>query len=144
MTILTPKQENFCRSYIETGNASEAYRQSYSAGDMKPETVNRSAKELLDNPKIAARVAELLEGHKQRHNVTMDSITTELDEAKALALRVESPSAAVAAIMGKAKLHGLLVEKTELKGSLDTKISGPEVSKADRAILDQYLKQKEQ
>jgi phage terminase small subunit len=29
---------------------------------MKPETVNRTAKELLDNPKIAARVAELRVG----------------------------------------------------------------------------------
>ena len=26
---LTPKQEAFCRAYVETGNASEAYRQAY-------------------------------------------------------------------------------------------------------------------
>lgn len=26
---LTPKQEKFCQLYIELGNASEAYRQSY-------------------------------------------------------------------------------------------------------------------
>lgn len=25
-TLLTPKQENFCLVYLETGNASEAYR----------------------------------------------------------------------------------------------------------------------
>lgn len=56
---LTPKQEAFCLAYLKTGNASEAYRQSYNAGKMKPETVNRTAKELLDNPKIAARLAEL-------------------------------------------------------------------------------------
>ncbi|SQE31532.1 Terminase small subunit [Mannheimia haemolytica] len=29
MTELTPKQEAFCLAYIETGNASEAYRQAY-------------------------------------------------------------------------------------------------------------------
>ena len=37
---LTPKQESFCLAYIETGNASEAYRQAYDVGPKtKPETV---------------------------------------------------------------------------------------------------------
>lgn len=56
---LTPKQESFCLAYLETGNASEAYRRVYATGKIKPETINRSAKELIDNPKIAARLAEL-------------------------------------------------------------------------------------
>ncbi|MGU9998175.1 terminase small subunit, partial [Bordetella avium] len=37
---LTPKQEAFALAYVETGNASEAYRRAYSAERMKPETVN--------------------------------------------------------------------------------------------------------
>lgn len=56
---LTPKQERFCHEYLKTGNASEAYRISYNAKKMKPESVNRKAKELLDNGKIASRVAAL-------------------------------------------------------------------------------------
>lgn len=56
---LTPKQEAFALAYVETGNASEAYRRAYNAVNMKPETVNRTAKELMDNPKIAARVSSL-------------------------------------------------------------------------------------
>lgn len=56
---LTPKQESFCLAYLETGNASEAYRRVYATTRVKPETINRSAKELIDNPKIAARLAEL-------------------------------------------------------------------------------------
>lgn len=59
--MLTQKQEAFCLAYIETGNASEAYRRAYNAANMKPETVNRKAKELLDNGKIAARLKELNE-----------------------------------------------------------------------------------
>jgi phage terminase small subunit len=74
---LTPKQEKFCQKYIETGNASEAYRQSYDAGKMKPETVNRTAKELLDNPKIAARINEIKALHLKRHNVTVDRVLQE-------------------------------------------------------------------
>ena len=31
MNELTQKQENFCLAYIETGNASEAYRKAYNA-----------------------------------------------------------------------------------------------------------------
>lgn len=56
---LTPKQEAFCLAYLRTGNASEAYRLSYEAQNMKPESVNRKAKELLDNVKIAARLQDL-------------------------------------------------------------------------------------
>jgi phage terminase small subunit len=56
---LTEKQGRFCLAYIETGNASEAYRRAYDAESMKPKTVNRKAKELMDNGKITARIAEL-------------------------------------------------------------------------------------
>ena len=59
MTCLTPKQERFVAEYIRTGNASEAYRLSYNAGKMKPETVNRTAFALLQNAKIAARIDDL-------------------------------------------------------------------------------------
>lgn len=109
MASLTLKQEVFCQAYIETGNASEAYRTAYAADKMKPETVNRNAKALLDNNKITTRVAELRGEIKDRHNVTVDSLIAELEEARQAALAAETPqsSAAVAATMGKAKLVGL-------------------------------------
>lgn len=56
---LTIKQKNFCNYYLETGNASEAYRRSYSCDNMKDETVNVKASELLNNGKITARVEQL-------------------------------------------------------------------------------------
>jgi len=61
MSKLTKKQEHFCTEYINTGNASEAYRRAYNVQSSKPETINRSAKELLDNPKITARIQEHFE-----------------------------------------------------------------------------------
>lgn len=126
MAGLTPKQEAFCQAYIETGNASEAYRTAYAADKMKPESVNRKAKELLDNGKIAARVAELQGEIKQRHNVTVDSLLAELEEARQAALGAETPqsSAAVAATMGKAKLVGLdkqIIDHTSSDGTMATK-----------------------
>ncbi len=116
---LTPKQESFCQRYIETGNASEAYRLSYQAGGMKPESVNRSAKEMLDNPKITSRLSQLRELHQKRHNVTIDSLTAELDELRRLASEAQQFSPAVTAVMGKAKLHGIGSENVRLSGELE-------------------------
>lgn len=113
---LTPKQQRFVQHYLECGNASEAYRKCYNAANMKPETVNRAAKELLDNPKIAASIEKLQESHRKRHNVTVDSLTEELHETRLLATQDKQHSAAIAATLGKAKLHGLLIDKNEHTG----------------------------
>lgn len=56
---LTPKQENFCLAYLETGNASEAYRRAYDAEGMSPSAINVEACNMLGNPKIALRLEEL-------------------------------------------------------------------------------------
>jgi phage terminase small subunit len=56
---LTQKQERFCTEYVTGGNASAAYRRAYDASGMKSTTVNRKAKEVLDNGKITARLHEL-------------------------------------------------------------------------------------
>ena len=79
---LTPKQERFCQVYIETGNASEAYRQAYNAEKMRPDTVNNKAYGLLQKGGIRARLDELRAELKQRHVVTIDRV---LDEYAKLA-----------------------------------------------------------
>jgi phage terminase small subunit len=113
---LTPKQEKFCQKYIELGNASEAYRTAYDAEDMKPVTIRRKAAELLANGKVAAHIARLRETHQQRHLVTVDSLTAELEEARDLAKETKQSATLVAATLGKAKLHGLIVDKNEHAG----------------------------
>lgn len=112
---LTPKQEAFCLAYIETGNASEAYRRSYNAENMKPETINVQACKLLADPKIATRVDELKAEHLKRHEVTVDTIRQMLLEDRKFAKDCETPGAAVTATMGLAKLYGLLTDKIDAK-----------------------------
>ena len=56
---ITQKQENFCLAYIETGNASEAYRRAYNATKMKPESIRVNAAKLLVDTNIALRVDQL-------------------------------------------------------------------------------------
>ena len=74
---LTPKQEAFCYGYMETGNASWAYRAAYNAERMKPEVVAVKASELLANGKIAVRIEALRAELKQRHVVTIDRVLEE-------------------------------------------------------------------
>jgi phage terminase small subunit len=109
MSKLTDKQEKFCHLVIELGNNSEAYRQAYNAGKMKTETINRKAKELMDNGKITARLTELREPIIEKHNITVESLLKELEEARTCALTAETvqSSAAVSATMSKAKLLGM-------------------------------------
>lgn len=105
---LTPKQERFCSAYIETSNASEAYRQSYNASQMKPATVNVKACELLANGKVAARVAELRESLIVKvHGVTVASLLLELEEARQVGKERGQASSMVAATLGKARLAGI-------------------------------------
>lgn len=106
---LTPKQENFCLAYLETGNASEAYRRAYDAENMSPNALNREACVMLDNPKITQRLDELREPIMQRHAITVDVLLEELEEARQLAMNAATPqsAAAVGATMGKAKLLGM-------------------------------------
>lgn len=77
---LTPKQEKFCQLYIELGNASEAYRQSYDSSKMQTSTINTRAKELLKHGPIKVRIEELQQAHRQRHNITVDNIISDLQE----------------------------------------------------------------
>ena len=116
---LTIKQEAFARAYVETGNASEAYRRAYNAENTKQEIVAVRACELLAHSKVSVMVQKLKDQAAERHAVTVDSLVNELEEARIAALTAESPqsAAAVSATMGKAKLMGLDKQILDLKSS---------------------------
>ena len=133
---LTPKQDNFCRLYIELGNASEAYRQAYDAEDMNQNTVNKNASVLLENPKVATRLEQIRSEHMKRHNLTVGDLLKELEEARQAALGAENPqsSAAVAATMGKAKLLGLdkqVIDHQSSDGSMSPAKPAKEMTKEE-------------
>ena len=104
---LKPKQEAFAQAYVESGNASEAYRRSYNAEKMTNETINVAACKLLANYKVAIRVKQLQEKAAKRHDITVDDLIRELEEARKLAIETEKAGPAVTATMGKAKLLGM-------------------------------------
>lgn len=143
---LTLKQEAFCRAYIETGNASEAYRLCYNAAKMKPDTINVKASELLANGKVSVRVAELKAEHAKRHDMTVDDIRDMLIEDRKFARAMETPGAAVSATMGLAKLYGHMRDKHEHSGpnggpiqhELHTDLDAMDPERA-REVLEKYL-----
>ena len=113
---LTQKQENFCLLYIETGNASKAYRIAYDAENMKESTVNRNAKALMDNSKIAARIAELRAPAIAKAQITLEQHLIDLKRLRDLAEASQKFGPAVQAEMARGKASGLYVDKTELTG----------------------------
>lgn len=118
MAGLTPKQEAFCLAYVETGNASEAYRHAYNTDKMAPDTLWSEACKLAAHPKVATRLDELRAVHRERHQCTVDDIVKQLDEDREFAREHETPAAAISATMGKAKLLGFLTDKSEVAVTL--------------------------
>lgn len=113
---LTPKQEAFCLAYLETGNASEAYRRCYDVSKTKPESVNRLAKTMLDNVKIASRIAELRQPAVDAALITLESHLRRLDELSRGAQLEGQFSAAIQAEVARGKAAGLYTEKVEMGG----------------------------
>jgi phage terminase small subunit len=102
------RQEAFAQNVVKGMPIVEAYEQ---AGYLRNEG---NAVRLKGNERVMARIRELQDEVKERTLVTVEALTSELEEARQLALDAANPSAAVSATMGKAKLNGLLVDRSEV------------------------------
>ena len=69
-----------------------------------------------DHPDVRARVDQILEAARRQAGVTTADIARQLDEDRAFAYAEGKPSAAVSATMGKAKVLGLIVDRTRFEG----------------------------
>lgn len=116
---LTPKEEAIALKYVECHNQSEAYRHAYDVGEnTKPETVWQSACRTLAKPHVAARVFELQQLAQERTLVTVESLTVEYEEARQVGKSGDQSAAMSTATTGKAKLHGLLIDRQEIKAEV--------------------------
>lgn len=107
------KHELFAQAIAKGDTQAEAY---VKAG-YKPSEPNAST--LRSNQKVAARIAELLNGAAKRTEITVASITERLLKiAERGESGTEAPmlSVARASLMDAAKLNGLVVDKGELTG----------------------------
>ena len=110
MTPLTSKQEAFALAYVELGDVRQAYAAAGYSQSNSLTTQQKEAHKLLRNPKVAPRISELQAIARRRaeadYGVTIDRLTDMYLEI------YESgdtrPAGKMRAIVGLAKLHGLL------------------------------------
>lgn len=113
MSDLSEQQERFCRAIVKGLNQRDAYKEAgYKSGSDAATDANASR--LISNDKIVARIAELRRPLAISMAVTLESITEMLREDRELARQNNQVGAAVAAAMGIAKLHGLVIDKAEV------------------------------
>jgi phage terminase small subunit len=122
---LTPKQEKFALRYVELGNASEAYRQSYDAQSMKPESVWAEASRTMANPLVASMIMELQGEHRARHGITVDRVLREYGKLAFLDIRKAFDE------------NGNLIPIHELDDDTAAAISGLEVDKKVSKMTDE-------
>jgi hypothetical protein len=119
------KHELFAQELAKGKTSDEAYV----AAGYKANRGNAAT--LKANQSVLDRVQELLNRGAIRAEVTIASILAELEEARALANEIKQPSPMVAASMGKAKIAGLLIERTEHTGKDGGPIQTEEVKARD-------------
>ena len=135
------KMENFCLAYMETANAAESYRRAYNTENMAASTIGREGYNTLQKPQVQARLEELRKKVMERHEITVDTLLAELEEARTAALGADTPqtSAAVSATMGKAKLLGLDKKIVELTGKNGAPIETSSTVTVDQKALSSVL-----
>lgn len=127
--MLDPIRERFIQEFHVSGNGSESVRVAHpKARNWKPQTVHVKASQWLAEPKVQIRLQELRQSSAEKHGITVQSATEMLMADRELARKLEMPAAAISAVMGIAKLHGLIVDKSEVTRKRDvTDISDAEL-----------------
>ena len=104
---LTVKQEAFIHAYCTNGgNGTQA---ALTAG-YSENSAYAIAEQNLKKHEISSAIAEWRAQNAAKAQITVESLTEELEKDRKLARDLDQPSAAVSATNSIAKLHGLLAE----------------------------------
>jgi phage terminase small subunit len=105
----TEKENNYCMMIVQGASGVESYTACYNSENMTYASIRAKVSELNRSPRVIAKIEALKREVAQMHNITVDKLLAELEEARNIALTAAKPqsAAAVAATMGKAKLAGL-------------------------------------
>jgi phage terminase small subunit len=148
---LTIKQQKFCDAYVLCGNASEAYRQCYTAGKMSQASIKVNASKLLKNTNIALTLKGLREESKKEFCVSAEqkrrilwNLVNSCAEVDFKSKKIINPAAVISAIAEMNKMDGdLATIKNEHSGDLTVTNLVAEISKRNaenRAVLPKMVK----
>lgn len=120
--LTNPRHEAFCRAIVaQIGGKYTSQGAAYVAAGYQAKDAGKRggsaevcAARLLNRVQpIATRIGELQAQAAKRKKITVESIVEELDEARTLARDKEHTNTMVAASTAKAKILGLVVDRTE-------------------------------
>lgn len=119
--MLTAKQEKFVQGIIEGMSQADAYRSAYSCKRMTDKSIWENASRLMNDSKVASRVAEL------REKIANESIMTAQQRmewlTKVVTSEEESTMDKLRAVDIMNKMQGEYVQKVEAKVDNDVTIS---------------------
>jgi hypothetical protein len=105
--------------YLETGNATEAYRQAYKPINIEGNANCVKAQHVLVNPKIIARIAELKAPAIAAAQITYEGHVAKLQQLRELAEASGNYPAAIRAEELRGKVAGLYVDRVETHVTAD-------------------------
>lgn len=110
---LTAKQERFVLLIVKGETQSTAYEQAGYSVRSKAIAAS-AATNLMKNVNIQGRLAEVRESLQKRTLISLDGLTDDLIDTRRKALAAGSFGPAVAATVAIARLHGFMVERSEV------------------------------
>lgn len=132
--MLNARQEAFAQHLAKGMSQEAAYE---AAGyEARGAAARVNASRLLTNANVASRVRELQQASAQEAVVDAATISAQLEAIRIKAEAAGQYTAAVSASMGRAKLHGLIIDKAEVK---DVTSVTPEQRQAEIKRLSQKL-----
>jgi len=107
---LTDRQEQFCQQILSGKSQAEAYRIAYGAGQKASEA---NGSRLIASDRVKARIEQLRQFEAAAQRVSLPFLTAGLYRIAGKAEEAGQHSAAVQAMLGVAKLHGFLIDRTQ-------------------------------
>ncbi len=89
----------------------------------------------------ARPVATLSLAAQERHETTVDNITTKLRDSYQVAKDDKNSNAMTAAAMGEAKLHGLLIDRSKVETSNYSDMTPEQLTEQQREIENDFIRQ---
>jgi|TARA_R110002167_G_scaffold49885_1_gene145862 phage terminase small subunit len=115
---LTARQLKFTREYAKDGNGTQAaIRAGYA-----PKSARIEASRLLTNANIGKAVTKFQENHREKTEVTIESLAAELEHDRDRARQLDQTATAVTATVQIAKLYGLDINRNVNENNGLTKI----------------------
>ena len=135
-TKLRPRQEQFLWLVLDGVPGSRAYAEVYGQ-QLSKATCEVNASKLLSSTKVLARRQELIASKAAATPITASFLSRELMAVAGESRALGQGSAAVAALMGAAKLNGLIVDKVQQDVLVRKPSASPE--SPDEMSAEQWL-----